>query len=116
MLRPLFVLAILTAMTILTPQPAAASGVHISGMSDLSAAKQKRADKHQASKRHASKRHASRRHANKRYDRMPQRMWRPGLFRSDPSFDPYGRPWRPNFYSNCYEDLGYGRFRSCDVF
>jgi len=38
--------------------------------------------------------------------------FRPG-FRSDPSFDPYGRPWRPNFYANCYEDLGYGRFRDC---
>jgi hypothetical protein len=34
-------------------------------------------------------------------------------YRSDPSFDPYGRPWRPNFYAPCYEDLGYGRFRDC---
>lgn len=37
-------------------------------------------------------------------------------FRNDPSFDPYGRPWRPNFYANCYEDLGYGRFRDCADF
>jgi len=34
-------------------------------------------------------------------------------YRNDPSFDPYGRPWRPNFYAPCYEDLGYGRFRDC---
>jgi hypothetical protein len=37
-------------------------------------------------------------------------------FRNDPSFDPYGRPWRPNFYATCYEDLGYGRFRDCSDF
>lgn len=36
--------------------------------------------------------------------------------RNDPSFDPYGRPWRPNFYAPCYEDLGYGRFRDCSDF
>ena len=39
-----------------------------------------------------------------------------GQYRSDPSFDPSGRPWRPNFYAPCTEDLGYGRFKSCDSF
>lgn len=43
-----------------------------------------------------------------------RRGW--GFYRSDPSFDPYGRPWRPNFYAPCYEDLGYGRFRDCSGF
>lgn len=124
MLRLLSGLAILTAATILTPLPLAAkAGSQLptvtspsnANISDLSAAKQKRASKQASSKRHASKRHVNRRYAGKRYYRT-QRAWRPGVFRSDPSFDPYGRPWRPNFYSNCYEDLGYGRFRSCDVF
>jgi len=32
----------------------------------------------------------------------------------DPSFDRSGRPYRPNFYSPCTVDLGYGRFASCD--
>jgi hypothetical protein len=33
----------------------------------------------------------------------------------DPSFDRNGRPYRPNFYSPCTVDLGYGRFASCDA-
>lgn len=37
-------------------------------------------------------------------------------YRNDPSLDPYGRPWRANFYATCYEDLGYGRFRDCSDF
>ena len=32
----------------------------------------------------------------------------------DPSFDRSGRPYRPNIYSPCTVDLGYGRFASCD--
>lgn len=32
----------------------------------------------------------------------------------DPSFDRSGRPYRPNFYSPCTVDLGYGRFADCN--
>lgn len=32
----------------------------------------------------------------------------------DPSFDRSGRPYRPNFYSPCTVDLGYGRFTDCN--
>lgn len=35
-------------------------------------------------------------------------------YAADPSFSPYGRPYRPNIYSPCTIDLGYGRFTSCD--
>lgn len=35
-------------------------------------------------------------------------------FAADPSFDPSGRPYRPNVYTPCAIDLGYGRFTSCD--
>ena len=32
----------------------------------------------------------------------------------DPSLDRSGRPYRPNFYSPCTVDLGYGRFADCN--
>jgi hypothetical protein len=123
MLRLLQVLAIPAVMAVVTPLPVTAQtgdgpsapAAFNAVMSDLSAAKQTRAHKHRANKRHVNKRYAGKRHYKRHY-RMSQPAWRPGAFRSDPSFDPYGRPWRPNFYSNCYEDLGYGRFRACDVF
>jgi hypothetical protein len=35
-------------------------------------------------------------------------------YAADPSFGPSGRPYRPNVYTNCAVDLGYGRFASCD--
>lgn len=35
-------------------------------------------------------------------------------FGADPSFDPYGRPYRPPSYLSCPVDLGYGRWTSCD--
>jgi hypothetical protein len=35
-------------------------------------------------------------------------------YAADPSFSPSGRPYRPNIYSPCTIDLGYGRFTSCD--
>jgi hypothetical protein len=82
------------------PQPAVAqdNGLH---SSDISAAKKKKKAKRSQVHIYAPARSAY--------------GYRPG-FRNDPSFDPYGRPWRPNFYANCYEDLGYGRFRDCSDF
>lgn len=32
----------------------------------------------------------------------------------DPSFDRSGRPYRPEFYSPCTVDMGYGRFADCN--
>lgn len=39
--------------------------------------------------------------------------WR--AFGADPSFDAYGRPYRPPSHIRCPIDLGYGRWTSCDV-
>ena len=33
---------------------------------------------------------------------------------ADPSFDRYGRPYRPTVQGPCMIDLGYGRFARCD--
>jgi hypothetical protein len=33
---------------------------------------------------------------------------------ADPSFDRYGRPYRPTVQGPCMVDLGYGRFARCD--
>jgi hypothetical protein len=33
---------------------------------------------------------------------------------ADPSFDRYGRPYRPTVSGPCMIDLGYGRFARCD--
>ena len=82
------------------PQPASASDNGLAS-SDISAAKKKKSKRSQV------------------YIYGPARSaygYRPYGFRNDPSFDPYGRPWRPNFYAGCYEDLGYGRFRDCADF
>lgn len=38
------------------------------------------------------------------------RGWRP----ADPSFDQYGRPYRPPPGLDCPVDLGYGRWGSCN--
>ena len=35
-------------------------------------------------------------------------------YAADPSFNPWGRAYRPSVYSPCTIDLGYGRFTSCD--
>lgn len=89
-------LAVLTPLAF-SPAAAASSGSALNN-SDISAAKKKKKSAH--------------------YYYAPGYQARGafGRYRSDPSFDPYGRPWRPNFYSTCTEDLGYGRFKSCNSF
>jgi hypothetical protein len=93
LLLPLAALALLIA----TPPPAARADGGARASDHVSAAKKKKKARPQAV-----------------YVTVPAR--RGWVYRSDPSFDPYGRPWRPNFYAPCYEDLGYGRFRDCSGF
>jgi hypothetical protein len=53
-----------------------------------------------------------------RAEHPKHQSWRQHGYRAygaaDPSFDRYGRPYRPQFYSPCTVDLGYGRFARCD--
>ena len=57
----------------------------------------------------AAKRKYKVRHA---YVAPPRRVYR-GF--ADPSFDEYGRPYRPPSYISCPVDLGYGRWGSCNT-
>jgi hypothetical protein len=63
-----------------------------------------KADEISAAKRKRYVRHA--------YVAPPRHVYR-GF--ADPSFDQYGRPYRPPSYISCPIDLGYGRWASCNT-
>ncbi len=56
--------------------------------------------------------------SNQRYQASEAPAYSPVRYRgfADPSFGPDGRPYRVPAYlrGQCYIDLGYGRFASCD--
>lgn len=51
--------------------------------------------------------------AKKRYPQTTHAPYR-ASGPADPSFDRYGRPYRPTVQGPCMIDLGYGRFARCD--
>jgi len=75
------------------------------------ASKRDASNKHRV---HKQERHKVPRHASRARPMAPVGTAYRNLPWADPSFDRNGRPYRPNFYSPCTVDLGYGRFASCD--
>ena len=84
------------------------SAPHKPGVTEFSSANKKQ---RQTKKKSHQSRHYNRAYRSYGADYGPVYR-RP--FAADPSFDPSGRPYRPNIYSPCTIDLGYGRFTSCD--